>query len=97
VRSATGDEGIQDRTALAGIASYASRTDAAREGLRDLGYVEGKKFAIELRAAYGVLAAAAYACTQVPVVPYTVDAHVPVTPQNAAWGHLPAARQPVLP
>ena len=51
---------------------------------------------LRLSLATGVLAAAACACTQVPVVPYTVDAHVPVTPQNVAWGHLPAGRQPVL-
>src|SRR3954470_24130276 len=43
------------------------------------------------------LAALTFAgCGQMPVVPYTVDAHVPVTPQNVAWGHLPAGRQPVL-
>ena len=44
----------------------------------------------------GVLAAASSACAQMPPVPYTVDAHVPVTPQTIAWGHLPAGPQPVL-
>jgi acetamidase/formamidase len=31
-----------------------------------------------------------------PRIPYSVDAHVPSTPQTIAWGHLPAGRQPVL-
>src|SRR3954471_7350725 len=42
------------------------------------------------------LAAALAGSGQMPVVPYTVDAHVPVTPQNVSWGHLPAGKQPVL-
>ncbi len=44
----------------------------------------------------GALAMATSACTQMQQIPYTVDAHVPVTPQTVAWGHLPAGRQPVL-
>ena len=36
------------------------------------------------------------ACTQMPRIPYAVDAHVMVTPQTVAWGHLPAGRAPVL-
>lgn len=43
-----------------------------------------------------IIAAALTGCAQTPVVPYTVDAHVPVTPQNVAWGHLPSGKQPVL-
>ena len=46
--------------------------------------------------AVGALAMATSACTQMQQIPYTVDAHVPVTPQTVAWGHLPAGRQPVL-
>jgi acetamidase/formamidase len=42
------------------------------------------------------LAAVSAACTQLPQIPYAVDAHVAVTPQNVAWGHLPAGRAPVL-
>ena len=51
---------------------------------------------LRLCSTIGALAAALSACTQMPPVPYTVDAHVRVTPQNVAWGHLPAGRQPVL-
>ena len=36
------------------------------------------------------------ACTQMPQIPYSVDAHVASTPQTVSWGHLPAGRQPVL-
>ena len=42
------------------------------------------------------IAAALAGCAQQPVIPYTVDAHVPVTPQNVSWGHLPAGKAPVL-
>src|SRR5258706_16482450 len=51
---------------------------------------------LRISVATSVLAMAASACTQLPPVPYTVDAHVPVTPQTVAWGHLSAGRQPVL-
>ena len=51
---------------------------------------------LRLSGAIGVLAAGACACTQLPQIPYAIDAHVPVTPQTIAWGHLPAGRQPVL-
>jgi acetamidase/formamidase len=43
----------------------------------------------------GVLLVACSACTQLPIA-YTVDAHVPSTPQTVSWGHLPAGRQPVM-
>ena len=36
------------------------------------------------------------ACTQMPRIPYNVDARVASTPQTVSWGHLPAGRQPVL-
>lgn len=42
------------------------------------------------------LLVAGSACTQMPRIPYNVDAHVASTPQTVAWGHLPAGRQPVL-
>ena len=42
------------------------------------------------------LAAASSACTQMPRISYSVDAHVASTPQTVSWGHLPAGRQPVL-
>jgi acetamidase/formamidase len=43
-----------------------------------------------------ILLTACAACTQMPRIQYSVDAHVPSTPQTIAWGHLPAGRQPVL-
>ncbi len=46
--------------------------------------------------AASVVAIALSACGQLQTIPYTMDAHVPVTPQTIAWGHLPAGRQPVL-
>ena len=46
--------------------------------------------------AVGALALATSACTQMQPIPYTVDAHVPVTPQTISWGHLSAGQKPVL-
>jgi acetamidase/formamidase len=43
-----------------------------------------------------VLLLASSACTQIPRIPYNIDAHVASTPQTVSWGHLPAGRQPVL-
>jgi acetamidase/formamidase len=43
-----------------------------------------------------VLLVASAACTQMPRIPYNIDAHVGSTPQTVSWGHLPAGRQPVL-
>ncbi|MDB5809023.1 MAG: amidase [Betaproteobacteria bacterium] len=51
---------------------------------------------LRISVAAGALSAALAGCGQMPVVPYTVDAHVPVTPQTVAWGHLSSGKQPVL-
>ena len=53
---------------------------------------------IPLRISLPLLAVlvATSACTQMPQIPYSVDAHVASTPQTVSWGHLPAGRQPVL-
>lgn len=51
---------------------------------------------LRLIIAAGMLTAATTACTQMPQIPYTIDAQVPVTPQTVVWGHLPAGQKPAL-